>query len=119
MRRRRQGYLALSTNPLLMELIQAHERGWGMEQYVGRPSLADMLGRRIIVFWTGDDKTGKGRMTVTVHDSAEELNEIVLGMIVASKVTPSSQRRLARMFVEQKVVKISGVRLLIEHPDRK
>ena len=102
-----------------MELIQAHERGWGMEQYVGRPSLADMLSRRIIVFWSGDDKSGKGRLMVTVHDTAEELNDIVLSMILASKITPSTQRRLARIFVEQKAVKITGVRLLIEHSDRK
>ncbi len=111
--------MTLSANPVLTELIQAHERGWGMEQYVGRPSLADMLSRRIIVFWSGDDKSGKGRFTVSVHENAEELNDIVLGMILASKVTPSTQRRLVRIFVDQKAVKVTGVRLLIEHSERK
>lgn len=104
---------------MLMELIQAHERGWGMEQYVGRPLLADMLSRRIIVFWSGDDKSGKGRFTVSVHESADELNDIILSMILAGKVTPSTQRRLVRIFVDQKVVKVTGVRLLIEHSERK
>lgn len=102
-----------------MELVQAHERGWGMETYPGRPSLADMLNRRIVVFWSGDDKTGKGRMTVSVHDKADELNETVLGMVLAAKVTPSAQRRLARMFVDQKVVKITGIRLIIDAHDQK
>jgi hypothetical protein len=109
----------VSANPVLMELIQAHERGWGMEQYVGRPSLADMLSRRIVVFWSGEDRSGKGRFTVSVHDSADELNDIILSMIVASKVTPSTQRRLVRMFVDQKAVKVTGVRLLIEPSERK
>jgi hypothetical protein len=108
----------LSANPVLMELIQAHERSWGMEQYVGRPSLADMLSRRIIVFWSGDDRSGKGRFTVSVHDSADELNDIILSMILAGKVTPSTQRRLVRMFVDQKAVRVTGVRLLTEPSER-
>ena len=106
----------MSTNSAYMELIQAHERSWGMEQYLGRPSLADLLNRPIVVFWTGDDKTGKGRYTVSVHDSADELNDIILNMILASKVTPSSNRRLSRIFVKQKPVKVTGLRLLLsEH----
>ncbi len=103
----------MSINSGYMELIQAHERSWGMDQYPGRPSLADLLSRPIVVFWSGDDKTGKGRFTISVHESADELNDIILNMILASKVTPSSTRRLSRIFVKQKPVKVTGVRLLI------
>ena len=103
----------MSENSAYMELIQAHERSWGMEQYLGRPSLTDLLNRPIVVFWTGDDKGGKGRNTVSVHDSIDELNDIILNMILASKVTPSSNRRLSRIFVKQKAVKVTGVRLLV------
>jgi hypothetical protein len=109
----------MSLDAMYMELVQAHERGWGTEQYTGRPSLADMLNRRIVVFWSGDDKSGKGRFTVTVHDSADELNEIILNMILANKVSLSSTRRLSRIFVEQKAVKVMGIRLLIDKHDIK
>ena len=89
----------MSVSAAYMELVQAHERGWGMDQYPGRPTLAEMLGRPVVVFWTGDDKTGKGRFTVSVHDRVEELNEILLNMILAGKVTPSSQRRRSSLRV--------------------
>jgi hypothetical protein len=102
----------VTTNSAFMELIQAHERSWGMEQYPGRPSLADMLSRPVVALWSGDDKSGKGRFTVTVHNQIEELDDICLGMIVAGKVTPSSNRRLARVFVKQKQVKVTGLRLV-------
>jgi hypothetical protein len=100
-----------------MELVQAHERGWGMEQYQNRPSLADMLSRPVVVFWAGEDKTDKGRSTVSVHDHVEELNEILLSLVLAGKVTASSKRRLARIFVRQKAVQITGVRLIIDSKD--
>src|SRR5687768_2797894 len=102
-----------------MELVQAHERGWGMEQYQNRPSLADMLSRPIVVFWAGEDKTDKGRSTISVHDQVEELNEILLTRILAGKVSASSKRRLARLFVRQKTVQVTGVRLLIETDEKK
>jgi hypothetical protein len=103
----------VNANSAYMELIQAHERSWGMEQYLGRPSLTDLLNRPVVVFWIGDDKSGKGRFTVSVHDTIDDLNDIILNMILASKVTPSSNRRLSRIFVKQKTVKVTGVRLLV------
>ena len=96
-----------------MELIQLHERAWGMEQYGARPSLSDLLQRPIVVFWTGDDKAGKGRFTLSVHNEVEELNSIILSMILSGKVTASSNRKLSKIFVNQKLVNITGVRLLV------
>ena len=96
-----------------MELIQLHERAWGMDQYPGRPSLSDLLQRPIVVFWAGDDKAGKGRFTLSVHNEVEELNSIVLSMILSNKVTVSSNRKLSKIFVNQKLVNITGVRLLV------
>lgn len=109
----------MSGASLFMELVQAHERGWGMEQYAGRPSLNDMLTRPIVVFWSGDDKTNKGRFTVTVHNHTQELDTILLNMILSSKVTPSSNRRLARIFVKQEPVKITGLHLQLSRPDQR
>ncbi len=109
----------MTTNPAFMELVQSHERSWGMEQYPGRPSLMDMLSRPVVALWSGDDKSGKGRFTITVHDELEALNDLCLGMIVAGKVTPSSTRRLARVFVHQKAVKVTGLRLLFADLNQK
>ena len=102
---------------IFVELIQSHERGWGTEQYSGRPSLADLLNRPVVVFWTGNDKTG--RFTVSVHDHIEELHPILLDMILASKVTPSSSRRLSRIFVKQKPVTIKGLKLIVAEGESK
>src|SRR5262249_53317499 len=98
------------------ELVQVHERGWGTEQYPGRPSLADLLNRPVVAFWAGEDKSGKGRFTISVHDDLEELQPILLNMILASKQTPSSNRRLSRIFVGQKPVAIKGIKLILAEP---
>src|SRR5258708_709813 len=107
----------MTANPAYMELVQAHERGWGMEQYAGRPSLADMLSRPVVVFWTGDDKSGKGRFTVSVHNQIEEINDLLLSMVIAGKVVAAPNRRLAKIFVKQKPVKVTGVRLVYDGTD--
>lgn len=104
---------------IFMELVQTHERGWGTEQYAGRPSLSDLLSRPVVVFWTGDDKKGQGLYTISVHDHIDELNPILLNMLLASKVTPSSSRRLSRIFVKQKPVIIKGVKLIVTEGDSK
>lgn len=102
-----------------MELVQAHERGWGMEQYAGRPTLNDMLTRPVVVFWSGDDKSSKGRFTVTVHEHPHELDSLILTMILSGKVTLSSNRRVARIFVKQEPVKITGLHLQFSTPDQR
>ncbi len=110
----------MTANSLYMELVQAHERSWGMEQYPGRPSLMDLLNRPVVVFWTGEDKSGKGRFTVTVHSEVEEVGDVILSMVLSSKVTAVPNRQLARLFVKQKPVKITGLRLTIsDHEGQK
>lgn len=109
----------MDTNSHFTELVQAHERGWGTEQYPDRPSLADLLNRPVVVFWTGDDKTGKGRFTISVHNQVEELHTILLNMILASKQTPSSNRRLSRIFVKQKPVTVKEIKLVLSESDSK
>jgi len=100
-----------------MELVQSYERGLGTEQYSGRPSLSDLLNRPVVVFWSSNDKTG--RYTVSVHDHIDELHPILLDMILASKVTASSTRRLSRIFVKQKPVTVKGVKLIISEGESK
>jgi hypothetical protein len=105
---------------MFMELIQAHERSWGMEQYPGRPTLAELLHRPVVVFWVDLDKTktSKGRYIVTVHNTVDELNPILLDMILAGKVTPSAMRRLSRIYIKQKAVKITQLQLILSEADK-
>jgi hypothetical protein len=108
----------VSMSDMFMELVQSHERSWGMEQYQNRPTLAEMLQRPIVAFWTGDDKSGKNRYTISVHTDISDLDEILLNMVLASKVSPSSNRRLSRLYVKQKDVKIKGLHLIVDQPDK-
>ena len=106
----------MPTNDMYMQLVESHERTWGTEPYPGRPSLSDLLHRPVVAFWSGDDKSSKARLTASVHDQIEELNDILLGLVVAGKIAPSSNRRLSRLFVQQKPVKIHGIRLVVSDP---
>jgi hypothetical protein len=49
----------------------------------------------------------------SVHKHVDELNEVLLNMIMANKATPSTSRRLMRIFLNQKPIKVKGLRLLI------
>jgi hypothetical protein len=109
--------MSVSTNDLYMQLIENHERSWGTEQYPNRPSLSDLLHRPVVAFWSGDDKSSKTRLIATVHEKVEDLNDILLNMILAGKVAPSSNRRLSRLFVKHQPVKVKGIRLLVSEPE--
>ena len=111
----------MSTNPF-MELIQIHERTWGMDTYPGRPSLSDLLSRPLVVFWAGDEKGGTRRSIATVHDTIDELNDALLSMILASKVTAHPAHRLQRIFINQKPAEVVGLKLILSdrlRPEKK
>jgi hypothetical protein len=116
--------MSIDTN--FMELVQLHERSWGMEQYPGRPSLSEVLSSPVVVMWTGEIKSAvypsrrvsesqnvPSRFMFSAHKHVDELNEVLLNMIMSSKATPSTSRRLMRIFLNQKPIKIKGLRLLI------
>ncbi len=108
-----------------MELVQLHERSWGMEQYPGRPSLSELLSSPVVVMWTGEVKSASypsrhasepgvpPRFMFTAHKHVDELNEVLLNMVLSNKVTPSSSRRLVKIYLNQKPIKVKGLRLLL------
>lgn len=116
-----------TTQENFMELIQMHERSWGMQSYTGRPSLAELIAGPVVVMWEGDRplitptrRSGgspatpeHGRFMLTVHQHVDELNGLLFDMLVAGKPLPKEKRRLARIFVEQKEVHVKGLRLLL------
>ncbi|MBO9310294.1 MAG: hypothetical protein J7551_10995 [Chloroflexi bacterium] len=118
-----------------MELVQLHEREWGTELYPDRPSLAELLSAPIVAMWTSDaarypvpaerskvrqvqvsipEVNPAKRFMLSVHQSLEELDPLLLAMVVAGKAAPTANRKLLRLFIGQKPVKILGVRLLLE-----
>jgi hypothetical protein len=116
----------MSTDNNFMELVQLHERSWGMEQYPGRPSLSGLLSSPVVVMWTGESKSATSpsrrvvegqntlpRFMFSVHRHVDELNEVLLNMVMSSKATPSTSRRLMKIFLNRKPIKVKGLRLLI------
>lgn len=108
-----------------MELVQLHERSWGMEQYPDRPPLVKLLSSPITVMWMADHRrSADGKITTfqdpevskrfmfSVHESVEELNEILLALVFTGKM-PSTARRISKIYVRQKPVEIKGVRLIL------
>jgi hypothetical protein len=112
----------MSIDPAFMELVQAHERTWGLEQYPERPTLSQLLSAPVVVMWSQQARTQAEQRNVepmpskfllTAHQSVDELQEIVLGMILASKVVVDTKRRIFRIYVRQKSVDIRGVQLIV------
>ncbi|MCS6872929.1 MAG: hypothetical protein NZ571_15900 [Anaerolineae bacterium] len=114
-----------------MELVQLHEREWGTELYPNRPSLADLLNAPIVAVWVGEptrspttsarsklhvssSSATRSRIMLSVHRRLEELDPIILSLVLAGKNTPLANRKLLYLFVQQKPVKVLGVRLLLE-----
>ncbi|MCC7210054.1 MAG: hypothetical protein IT323_22315 [Anaerolineae bacterium] len=116
-----------TTQENFMDLIELHERSWGMQTYPGRPSLVALLAGPVVVLWEGDrplvtssrrNATSAampehGRFMLSVHQHVDELNGLLYDMLVVGKAQPKDKRRLARIFVEQKEVRIKGLRLLL------
>ncbi|MBX3083393.1 MAG: hypothetical protein KF716_17300 [Anaerolineae bacterium] len=113
----------MSIDPAFMELIQAHERTWGLEQYPGRPTLSELLNSPVVVMWSQQARTqaeqARGadptpsKFLLTAHQNVDELQEIILGMILANKVVADPKRRIFRIFVRQKQVEIRGIQLIV------
>ena len=55
---------------------------------------------------------------IAVGESANNLDEVLLNMVLASKVTPSTSRRLSRLYVKHKEVKIKGLHLVLIEGDK-
>ena len=106
----------------LIDFAQEHERAWGNEQYLNRPTLADMLNAPVVVFWKPniipDDHPRQKtptpiRETVTVHQNLGEVEQFITRMVFRMGVNPPD-KQLVRVFRGGKHVKIKGVRIIFE-----
>jgi hypothetical protein len=111
-----------------MEIVQLHERTWGLEQYPGRPTLTQLLNSPVIVMWSHELRAAAdaarpaagtpSKFLLTAHKNVEELNDLVLGMILSSRVVADTKRRIFQLYVHQKPVEIRGVQLIVAEKER-
>jgi hypothetical protein len=107
-----------------VELVQLHERIWGMEKYPHRPSLESLLSSPIVAVWTAGNKASGGkrataetapeRFMLTTHQSYRELDDIATSIVVVGSPSFASTWRLYKLFLYQKVVK---VQIRVEVPE--
>lgn len=106
----------------LIDFAQEHERAWGNEQYLNRPTLADILNAPVVVFWkpnnvTDDNPRPKNpppmRETITLHQSLSDVEQFITRMVFRTGVQPLD-KQLMRIFRGGKRVKIKGVRIIFE-----
>jgi hypothetical protein len=108
------------SNKAFTEIIQSHERAWGTEQYLERPSLAELLESYIVAVWVDDPlidqrrKQAKDRFMLSVHATADDFHEALAGAVLAGKRSMANGRKLLRVFARQRLVSIGGVRLVSE-----
>ena len=90
-----------------LDLVQLHERAWGVKSYVGKPSLAEILQSPLVVFWKVE---GQENYTISLHKQLREIEVIFLKMLTRSSVeTP--KKRLMRVYLEKKKIVISDVKI--------
>ncbi|PJF28252.1 MAG: hypothetical protein CUN52_13405 [Phototrophicales bacterium] len=106
----------------LIDFAQEHERAWGNEQYLNRPTLADILNAPVVVFWkpnipADDNPRQKNptpiRETITLHQSLSDVEQFITRMVFRTGVQPLD-KQLVRIFRGGKRVKIKGVRIIFE-----
>jgi hypothetical protein len=118
--------MSATTEATFMELVQQHERTWGMEQYPGRPSLAALLESPVVVMWDSEPRSTtppgrrapepripSGRYVFTLYAHVDALNAVVYSMVISGKSPIAAYRRLGRIFVNQKPMHIKGLRLML------
>ncbi len=100
---------------VFIEYVELHERVWGNDTYSGRPRLRDILKAPVVAFWQSN-KPSEGRQMITLHNDLEDVNTYISAMFLHSH-TQRFNRRLARLYVDQKAVVVSGVRLVFRNSD--
>lgn len=96
-----------------MGYVELNERAWGMEKYPGRPTLEEILAAKVVVFWRCTSNRKDPGYRVTLHRSIAELEKHAFDMRIHSN-TRMPDRRLAKLFVNQRPAKIAGLKLRLE-----
>lgn len=119
------------TSKKFMEYVQDHERNWGNRTYRGRPDLIHIMQAKVVVFWevmqNDDDKPLNRRRAnltenteityvMTLHDDLDEIAEYLIKQVFRSQYS-NSNRRIARIYRNQNLVRIKDVKITFEEED--
>lgn len=94
-----------------MGYVQIHERAWGTDDYKGRPKLTEILAAPIVAFWYSTQQ-GEARLLVSLYDHIDELEEEISTLFLHSRTRPI-ERRLFRLFYQQKRLHVEGLQLIL------
>jgi hypothetical protein len=107
----------------LIDFAQEHERAWGNESYMNRPTLAEILNATVVVFWKPvnvieepsrkKEPINPMRETITIHQSMPEVEQFIAKMIFRVGFNPLD-KQLIRIFHQGKRIKLKGVKILFE-----
>lgn len=97
----------MDTPENFIELVQAHERAWGNDDYRGRPTLAEMLQALIVIWWKATDPA-ETRLMASIHDDLETLNKYATRILLESR-SALPERRLALIYADQKKTAVRRV----------
>ena len=103
------------TNKFL-DFVQAHEREWGKESYIGKPSLAQFLESPVVVFWKPTNPKDKPRMTATLYADMKGIEDHFIKLVTRAQIEVPKQR-IAHIFKNQKSMRIRGVRIEFSESD--
>lgn len=104
-----------------LQMVQDHERLWGTDSYVNRPSLAGMLSAQVVVFWqpvtakSSKDPRESLRLIVTTHDTLEVLEKHLTRALLLN-ATPQD-RKFVTAFHNQREIKLKSVKIQFGYVD--
>lgn len=95
-----------------MEYVQSHERVWGIENYLNRPDLVDILEASVIVFWQklGPENVQNQRFKITLHEDLDAIKDHYTKMLFRASIEPPKER-IHRIFHDKKRVIIKSVKV--------
>lgn len=99
-----------------LDFVQAHEREWGKETYIGKPSLAQLLESPVVVFWKPTNPKDKPRMTATLYADMKGIEDHFIKLVTRAQIEPPKQR-IAHIFKNQKSMRIRGVHIEFTETD--
>jgi len=105
----------MSIRDAFLGFVEMNERAWGQDSYPGRPTLQQILDTRIVVFWRST-KHKDPAYRVTVHEKLTEVHDYAAQMLLHSK-TRLPDRRLAKVYVDRRLLVIKGVKVVFELED--
>ncbi len=102
-------------NKEFVDRVQQHERTWGSEQYPARPQLSEILAAKVVGFWllTPKKAAAEQRFVISLHADLKEIEDWYLQAVTRLHLQ-LPDRRLVAAYVDQKKVRVKGVKIVFE-----